>query len=122
MKKLINKPEDVVKEELQGIAAAHPDLVKVFFDPNYIVRADAPVKGKAGVISGGGSGHDRVRRAGLRRDRERPHDRHAGNQSGHRGRQRGAQRTQHQRGSQGCAGLPSRVADHARRIRGSSQV
>jgi len=58
MKKLINKPEDVVKEELQGIAAAHPDLVKVFFDPNYIVRADAPVKGKAGVISGGGSGHE----------------------------------------------------------------
>src|SRR3972149_3439759 len=58
MKKLINKPEDVVKEELQGIAAAHPDLVKVFFDPNYIVRADAPVKGKVGVISGGGSGHE----------------------------------------------------------------
>jgi dihydroxyacetone kinase-like protein len=58
MKKLINKPEDVVKEELQGIALAHPDLVKVFFDPNYIVRADAPVKGKVGVISGGGSGHE----------------------------------------------------------------
>ena len=58
MKKLINKPEDVVKEELQGIAIAHPDLVKVYFDPNYIVRADAPVKGKVGVISGGGSGHE----------------------------------------------------------------
>jgi dihydroxyacetone kinase-like protein len=58
MKKLINNPEDVVKEELQGIAHAHPDLVKVMFDPNYIVRADAPVKGKVGVISGGGSGHE----------------------------------------------------------------
>ena len=58
MKKLINKPEDVVKEELQGIAVAHADLVKVYFDPNYIVRADAPVKGKVGVISGGGSGHE----------------------------------------------------------------
>ena len=58
MKKLINKPEDVVKEELQGIAAAHPDLVKVFFEPNFIVRADAPVRGKVGVISGGGSGHE----------------------------------------------------------------
>jgi dihydroxyacetone kinase-like protein len=58
MKKLINKPEDVVKEELQGVALAHPDLVKVHFDPNYVVRADAPVKGKVGVISGGGSGHE----------------------------------------------------------------
>jgi dihydroxyacetone kinase-like protein len=58
MKKLINKPEDVVKEELQGIAAAHPELVRVYFDPNYIVRADAPVQGKVGVVSGGGSGHE----------------------------------------------------------------
>ena len=58
MKKLINKPEDVVTEELQGIAAAHADLVKVHYDPNFIVRADAPVKGKVGVISGGGSGHE----------------------------------------------------------------
>ncbi len=58
MKKLINKPEDVVLEELQGIAAAHPDLVRVHFNPNYIVRADAPVMGKVGLVSGGGSGHE----------------------------------------------------------------
>jgi len=58
MKKLINRPEDVVKEELEGIALAHPDLVKVHFDPNYIVRADAPVQGKMGIVSGGGSGHE----------------------------------------------------------------
>ena len=58
MKKLINKPEDVVLEELQGIELAHPDLVKIHYAPDYIVRADAPVKGKVGVISGGGSGHE----------------------------------------------------------------
>ena len=58
MKKLINNPENVVTEELQGIAAAHPDLVKVHFDPNYIVRADAPVRGKVALVSGGGSGHE----------------------------------------------------------------
>jgi phosphoenolpyruvate---glycerone phosphotransferase subunit DhaK len=58
MKKLINKPEDVVTEELQGIAAAHSDLVKVNFEPNYIVRADAPVQGKVALVSGGGSGHE----------------------------------------------------------------
>ncbi len=58
MKKLINKPEDVVREELQGLAAAHPDLVRVRFDPNVVVRADAPVQGKVGLVSGGGSGHE----------------------------------------------------------------
>ena len=58
MKKLINKPEDVVTEELQGIAAAHPDLVRVSFGPNIVVRADAPVQGKVGLVSGGGSGHE----------------------------------------------------------------
>ena len=58
MKKLINKPENVVREELEGIALAHPDLVKVCFDPNFIARVDAPIIGKVGVISGGGSGHE----------------------------------------------------------------
>jgi dihydroxyacetone kinase-like protein len=58
MKKLINKAEDVVREELQGVAAAHPDLVRVQFDPHVVIRADAPVQGKVGLISGGGSGHE----------------------------------------------------------------
>jgi len=58
MKKLINNPEQVVFEELQGVALAHPDLVKVFYDPNYVVRADAPVNGKVAIVSGGGSGHE----------------------------------------------------------------
>jgi dihydroxyacetone kinase-like protein len=58
VKKLINKPEDVVTEELQGIAAANADLVRVQFGPNVVVRADAPVQGKVGLVSGGGSGHE----------------------------------------------------------------
>jgi len=58
MKKLINKPENVVAESLAGMAAAHADLIKVHYDPNIIVRADAPIQGKVGVISGGGSGHE----------------------------------------------------------------
>jgi dihydroxyacetone kinase-like protein len=57
VKKLINAPEDVVTEALQGVAAAHPE-VRVNFDPNYVVRADAPVRGKVGLVSGGGSGHE----------------------------------------------------------------
>ena len=58
MKKFINDPEMVVKEELEGVALAHPDLVKVNFDPDFVYRADAPVQGKVGLVSGGGSGHE----------------------------------------------------------------
>jgi len=58
MKKLINKPEDVVIEAMHGIEAAHADLVRVCYDPAYIVRADAPVHGKVALVSGGGSGHE----------------------------------------------------------------
>jgi phosphoenolpyruvate---glycerone phosphotransferase subunit DhaK len=58
VKKLINKPEDVVTEALQGMAAAHPDLIKVNYVPNYVLRADAPVQGKVALVSGGGSGHE----------------------------------------------------------------
>jgi phosphoenolpyruvate---glycerone phosphotransferase subunit DhaK len=58
MKKLINNPEDVVRESLEGMAFAHGDLIKVHYDPTYVVRVDAPLQGKVGVISGGGSGHE----------------------------------------------------------------
>ncbi len=58
MKKLINAIDDVVREQLEGMAAAHPDLIKVHFDPTYVYRADAPVAGKVALISGGGSGHE----------------------------------------------------------------
>jgi dihydroxyacetone kinase-like protein len=58
MKKLINRPEDVVQEALLGLAAAHADLVKVQLEPSFIVRNDAPVKGKVAIVSGGGSGHE----------------------------------------------------------------
>jgi phosphoenolpyruvate---glycerone phosphotransferase subunit DhaK len=58
MKKLINDPSDAMRESLAGFAEAHSDILKVSLDPVYVVRADAPVKGKVGIISGGGSGHE----------------------------------------------------------------
>ncbi len=58
MKKLINTPETFVKESLEGMAAAHPDMIKIHLDPNFVYRADAPVQGKVAIISGGGSGHE----------------------------------------------------------------
>ncbi len=58
MKKLINDPQNVVRESLTGLALAHPEILKVRFDPTYVVRADAPVPGKVAILSGGGSGHE----------------------------------------------------------------
>jgi phosphoenolpyruvate---glycerone phosphotransferase subunit DhaK len=57
MKKLINDPADVVSEALRGIELAHPSL-RVDHEHNIIYRADAPVQGKVGIVSGGGSGHE----------------------------------------------------------------
>src|SRR5512144_1344625 len=57
MKKLINDPKDVVTESLRGLAAAHPEL-RVDLDNRVVFRGDAPVAGKVGLVSGGGSGHE----------------------------------------------------------------
>ncbi|MEO7294611.1 MAG: dihydroxyacetone kinase subunit DhaK [Candidatus Limnocylindria bacterium] len=57
MKKLMNAADDMVDEALAGMTAAHGDLLRVI-EPNVVVRADAPRKGKVGVISGGGAGHE----------------------------------------------------------------
>jgi phosphoenolpyruvate---glycerone phosphotransferase subunit DhaK len=58
MKKLINSPEDVVRDALRGMEAAHGDRLRISYDPYLVVRKDAPVQGKVGIISGGGSGHE----------------------------------------------------------------
>ncbi len=58
MKKLINSPDAVLRDALGGVEAAHGDRVRVVYEPAVIVRIDAPVKGKVGLISGGGSGHE----------------------------------------------------------------
>ena len=57
MKKLINDPTTVVSDALAGIAAAHPEL-RIDHERKVIYRADSPVTGKVGLISGGGSGHE----------------------------------------------------------------
>src|SRR5207253_4302340 len=58
LKKFVNRPEDVVKESLAGLGAAHPDLLRVDTDAQIVVRADAPIAGKVALVSGGGSGHE----------------------------------------------------------------
>lgn len=58
MKKLVNNPELVVEEMLEGIVLAHPDKYKNPEGTTVLVRADAPVAGKVALVSGGGSGHE----------------------------------------------------------------
>lgn len=58
MKRILNNPENFVPEMLDGVLKAHPDkLAFTGGDVHCIVRADAPVSGKVGIASGGGSGH-----------------------------------------------------------------
>jgi phosphoenolpyruvate---glycerone phosphotransferase subunit DhaK len=58
MKKLINAPDAVVREALEGMELAFGDRLRISYDPALVVRADAPVEGKVGIVSGGGSGHE----------------------------------------------------------------
>jgi len=57
MKKLINDPEAVVRDALAGVALAHPEL-RIDREHRLVIRGDAPVQGKVGLVSGGGSGHE----------------------------------------------------------------
>ena len=57
MKKIINVPEEVVQDMLQGITAAHPQYVKQVEGTSVLVRAVKP-ENKVALVSGGGSGHE----------------------------------------------------------------
>ena len=58
MKKLINAPERVVEEMLRGMELAHGGMLRLLPDNGVVLRADAPVRGKVALVSGGGSGHE----------------------------------------------------------------
>jgi dihydroxyacetone kinase-like protein len=58
VKKIINDPFAFVDEMLEGILLAHPTALRlVGADRRAVVRADAPIPGKVGIATGGGSGH-----------------------------------------------------------------
>jgi dihydroxyacetone kinase-like protein len=57
VKKLINGADDVVKESLLGVAAAHPEL-RIDHENRLVLRGASPWSGKVGLVSGGGSGHE----------------------------------------------------------------
>ena len=58
MKKLINDPNRVAVESLEGMALAHPRLIRKLDGLPAVARVDSPVTGKVTVVTGGGSGHE----------------------------------------------------------------
>ena len=57
MQRIINDPNLVVEEMLQGFVKAHADIVKETRNPRVIKYTGAPANGKVGIVTGGGSGH-----------------------------------------------------------------
>ncbi|MHB8618213.1 MAG: dihydroxyacetone kinase subunit DhaK [Chloroflexota bacterium] len=57
VQKIINRPEDFVDEMLDGVLLAHAAQLKRAGDPRTVVRTVAPIRGKVGIATGGGSGH-----------------------------------------------------------------
>ncbi|HLR60853.1 MAG TPA: dihydroxyacetone kinase subunit DhaK [Lentibacillus sp.] len=58
MKKIMNDPNEVVQEMTEGLTAAHPDELKQLPGTMVIAKMNAPISGKVGIVSGGGSGHE----------------------------------------------------------------
>lgn len=59
MQRFINNPDEVVEDTLKGFVKAHRDLVRLSErNPRVIAAQAAPIAGKVGVITGGGSGHE----------------------------------------------------------------
>ena len=57
MQKIINDPSLVVDQMLEGFVKANSDLVSTTENERVLKYKNAPVKGKVGVVTGGGSGH-----------------------------------------------------------------
>ena len=57
MKKIINLPQDYVKEMLKGLADSKPDTIGYIPEKRIIYRKD-PFTNKVAIISGSGSGHE----------------------------------------------------------------
>ena len=58
-KKLINAPENIIGEMIEGMVGAHPDLLRVEGETGRaVVAVDGPRDGKVGIVVGGGSGHE----------------------------------------------------------------
>ena len=57
MQKIINEPQNVVDEMLQGYLKANASRIAVTDNPRVLKYTGAPIKNKVGIVTGGGSGH-----------------------------------------------------------------
>lgn len=57
MQKIFNDPQSVVDEMLEGFVKAHPELIGTTENERVLKFKDAPIRGKVGIVTGGGSGH-----------------------------------------------------------------
>lgn len=57
MQRILNNPDNIVDEMLEGFVKNHGDIVKATQHPRVIAAKEAPIDGKVGVVTGGGSGH-----------------------------------------------------------------
>ena len=57
MQRIINNPDWVVNEMIEGFLESHKDIVAPTSNDKVIKYKNAPVKGKVGIVTGGGSGH-----------------------------------------------------------------
>jgi phosphoenolpyruvate---glycerone phosphotransferase subunit DhaK len=58
MQRFVNNPDEVVEDTVKGFVKAHRDIVRLAENPRVVVARGAPVAGKVGVVTGGGSGHE----------------------------------------------------------------
>jgi dihydroxyacetone kinase-like protein len=57
MQKFINDPSRVVDEMLEAYVIAHSDLIRTTQNNRVLKYKYAPIEGKVGIVTGGGSGH-----------------------------------------------------------------
>lgn len=57
MQKIINNPQDVVDEMLEGFTTCMSHLIDTTDNPRVVKYKQAPIEGKVAVVTGGGSGH-----------------------------------------------------------------
>ncbi|MFS8121188.1 dihydroxyacetone kinase subunit DhaK [Rhizobium sp. BR 250] len=58
MQRFVNNPDEVVEDTVKGFVKAHREIVRLAENPRVVVARGAPVAGKVGVVTGGGSGHE----------------------------------------------------------------
>lgn len=58
MQRFVNQPDMIVDDMLKGFAKAHKEIVHISDKNDHVVVKNHLKKGKVGIVSGGGSGHE----------------------------------------------------------------